>query len=106
MRDLAGLESAIAQPQGTFGNADLYPTVAAKATALCFSLVRNHPFVDGNKRIGHAAMETFLILNGFRLEASVDDQESLMLGLADGSVTRDALLAWLEAHAVPDTRPA
>ncbi len=49
----------------TFGGVDLYPTLAEKAAALCFSLVMNHPFVDGNKRIGHAAVETFLILNGF-----------------------------------------
>jgi death on curing protein len=59
LRDLGGLESAIAQPRMTFGGVDLYPTVVEKAAALCFSLVMNHPFIDGNKRVGHAAMETF-----------------------------------------------
>ena len=59
VREIAGLESAVAQPQMTFGGVDLYPTVEAKAAALAFSLVMNHPFLDGNKRIGHAAMETF-----------------------------------------------
>ena len=55
IRDMPGLESAIAQPQGAFQGSEHYPSVAGKATALCFSLIRNHPFVDGNKRVGHAA---------------------------------------------------
>src|SRR5713226_7146087 len=73
------LESAIAQPRMTFGGADLYPTLVEKAAALGFSLICNHCFVDGNKRIGHAAMETFLVLNGWELVASVDDQEQVIL---------------------------
>jgi prophage maintenance system killer protein len=51
IRDLGALESAMAQPKATFGSADLYPTLAEKATALCISLVLGHPFVDGNKRV-------------------------------------------------------
>lgn len=54
VRELGGVESAVAQPQMSFGGEGLYPTIEAKATALCFSLVMNHPVVDGNKRIGHA----------------------------------------------------
>lgn len=57
IRDINALESAIAQPRQSFGGADLYPDLASKAAALCFSLVLNHPFIDGNKQIGHAAME-------------------------------------------------
>jgi death on curing protein len=60
IRDLNAVESAIAQPRMTFDGEDLYPTIVAKAAALGFSLIQNHPFIDGNKRIGHAAMETFL----------------------------------------------
>jgi death-on-curing protein len=56
--DLGGLDSALAQPKMTFGGQELFPTLAGKAAALGFSLVCNHPFVDGNKRVGHAAMET------------------------------------------------
>ena len=67
LRDIGGLESAIAQPRMTFGGDDLYPTLIEKSGALCFSLVQNHPFVDGNKRLGHAAMEVFLILNGHEI---------------------------------------
>lgn len=64
IRVLGSLESALAQPKATFDGADLHPTLADKAAALGFALVANHPFVDGNKRVGHAAMEVFLVLNG------------------------------------------
>jgi len=70
----------------------------SKAAALCFFLVMNHPFIDGNKRVGHAAMETFLILNGFDIEASVDEQEPIILELASGELTREILTAWLNDH--------
>jgi death-on-curing protein len=71
IRDLGALETAVAQPKATFAGVDLYPALVDKAAALCFSLVRNHPFVDGNKRVGHASMETFLLLNGAEIDASV-----------------------------------
>ena len=101
IRDLDGLDSALAQPRATFGGVDLYPTLAEKAAALCFSLVQDHPFVDGNKRIGHAAMETFLILNGAEIAAAVDDQERLMLDLAAGRIDRTHLADWLRHHLRP-----
>jgi death-on-curing protein len=53
-----------------------------QAAALCFGLVSNHPFVDGNKRVGHAAMATFLLLNGRDIRATIDEQEALILGIA------------------------
>ena len=62
---------------------------------MCFSLVMNHPFVDGNKRIGHAAMETFLVLNGLELEADVDDSETAILTLAAGKMDRTVFLKWV-----------
>lgn len=65
LRDLGLLESALAQPRLTFDGGELYSDVIAKAGALAFSLIQNHVFLDGNKRIGHAAMETFLMLNGY-----------------------------------------
>ena len=92
LRDLGALESAIAQPQATFSGRDLYPTAAEKAAALCFALIQGHPFVDGNKRVGHAAMETFLVLNGSELEATVEDQEDLILNLAAGRIERNQLV--------------
>jgi death-on-curing protein len=98
IRDLKALDSALAQPRMTFDGNDLYPTLPEKAAALGFSLVMNHPFVDGNKRIGHAAMETFLLLNGHEISASTDEQERVILGLASGRVGRDEFLVWLRAH--------
>ncbi|MBI3462497.1 MAG: type II toxin-antitoxin system death-on-curing family toxin [Planctomycetes bacterium] len=98
LRDLGALESAVAQPRMTFGAADLYPTLEEKAAALCVSLVQNHPFVDGNKRVGHAAMETFLLLNGHEIIASVDEAERVMLDLASGDLWRQGLVQWLTTH--------
>ncbi len=95
LRDLGALESALAQPRMTFGGEDLYPTLAEKAAALGFSLIQNHPFVDGNKRVGHAAMETYLVLNGNELEASVDESERMILDVAAGQCDREALLDWI-----------
>ena len=95
VRDLGSIESAIAQPQMGFGGHELYPDIHTKAAALCFSLVLNHPFVDGNKRIGHAAMEVFLVLNGFEIVADVDDAESVILTLAAGNLTREELETWV-----------
>jgi death-on-curing protein len=100
--DQGALESALAQPQMTFDGRDLYPTVAAKCAALGFFLVRNHPFVDGNKRIGHAAMEVMLMLNGFELDADADEQEKTILAVADGTLDRDAFTEWVTAHLVHD----
>ena len=75
VRDLGLLESALAQPRQSFGGTDLYPSLIEKAAALGLSMIANHPFVDGNKRVGHAAMEVFLVLNGNEIDADVGEQE-------------------------------
>jgi len=98
LRDLGALESAVAQPRASFGGSDLHPTLIEKAGALGFALAQGHPFVDGNKRVAHAAMATFLLLNGADIEATVDEQERLMLDLASGRVTRIELVEWLREH--------
>jgi death-on-curing protein len=103
IRDFGALESAIAQPKATFGGVDLCPTLVEKAAALGFSLVQGHAFVDGNKRVGHAAIETFLILNGIEIDASVDDQERLILDLAAGRIGRSHLVDWLRQRVKPLT---
>ena len=101
IRDFGALESAIAQPKATFEGVDLHPTLVEKAAALGFSLVQGHAFVDGNKRVGHVAMETFLILNGSEIDAPVDDQERLILDLAAGRIGRSHLVDWLRQHVKP-----
>lgn len=98
IRDLAGLESALAQPKATFGGRDLHVSLAEKGAAIGVSLALNHPFIDGNKRVAHAAMETFLVLNGFELRAEADEQEQLMLKLANGEINRGELAAWIRDH--------
>jgi death-on-curing protein len=101
LRDLGLLESALGQPQQSFGGQDLYPSLESKATALGYSLIKNHAFVDGNKRIGHAAMEAFLMLNGFELSASVDESEAEILAVAAGQRTREQFQLWVEQHLKP-----
>jgi death-on-curing protein len=103
IHSVGALESALAQPRMTFGGEDLYPTIAEKAAALGFSLISNHPFVDGNKRTGHAAMEVFLFLNGYEIDASVDEQERIILQLAAGELERQAFTEWLRVHVLKRT---
>jgi death-on-curing protein len=100
LRDMGALESAVAQPYMTFGGQELYPTVVEKAAALAFSLILNHPFLDGNKRAGHAAMETFLVLNGYELNAAVAEQERVVLAVAAGTMGRAEFTEWVRAHLV------
>jgi death-on-curing protein len=94
LRDRGGLESAVARATMTFDGEDLYPDAAVKAAALMHSLVMNHPFVDGNKRVGVAAAEFFLQLNGFRLGASNKELEELTLSVARGELDAESLGIW------------
>ena len=100
---LPGLEAALALPRQSFDGADLYPSLAEKAGILGFALIQNHPFTDGNKRLGHAAMATFLWLNGFELAADIDEGEQAILATAAGSWNKDDLTAWVQAHLTPRT---
>ena len=100
IRDLPALESALAQPMITFDGDELYPDLLAKASVLGFFLISNHPFLDGNKRVGHAAMEIFLVLNDYEIEANVDEQEQLILDVAAGKINRIELGKWLRTHTI------
>jgi death-on-curing protein len=101
IRDMGGLESAIVQPQMEIFGEELYPTLAEKAAMLGFSLISNHPFLDGNKRIGHAAMETFMLLNGYEIDASVDEQEAIVLQVASKEMNKEAFTEWLKSKMKP-----
>ena len=98
LRNLGALESALAQPRATFGGDDLYVTLAEKAGALGYSLILNHPFVDGNKRIGHAALEVFLVLNGFELSVPIHAAELMILGVAEGTIPREEFVEFVRVH--------
>ena len=100
VRDQGLLESAVAQPRAGFGGKDLYPEIADKAAALAFSLVRNHPFVDGNKRTGYAAMMMFLSRNDHTIIAPIDERESIFVSLAAGELDRERFVAWVRARTV------
>ena len=104
LRDRGALESSVAQPLQSFGGAELYSGTRSKAAALAFFLASNHPFVDGNKRVAHAALVVTLRLNGYILRASLDEQEIVMLRLASGELTREAFDEWVHAHAFPAVR--
>ncbi|PYQ65254.1 MAG: type II toxin-antitoxin system death-on-curing family toxin [Acidobacteria bacterium] len=94
LRDRGGLESALARPAMTFGGEDLYPDLASKAAALMHSLVMNHPYVDGNKRVGAHAAIVFLRMNGERLEMTSKELEELTLTVARGELDAEALAIW------------
>lgn len=97
LRDLGRLQSALAQPLASYDGQDLYPDLIAKAAALAFALIQGHPFVDGNKRIGHATMEVTLLLNGYEVVADVDDQERTMLAVASGEIDQVSFTGWVRA---------
>lgn len=94
LRDGGGLDAALARPQMTFGGEDLYSDLADKAAALLHSLVMNHPFLDGNKRVGAMAAELFLGINGVELTAPDEDLVELTLATARGEMSAEAIAIW------------
>lgn len=98
LRDEGILTSAVYRPQATFGGEDLYPDVFSKAAALGHSLIQNHPFVDGNKRVGFEAMRLFLRLNGWDVRASIDKKFDFVMHIAKGKLTEQAIADWLKEH--------
>jgi death-on-curing protein len=102
LRDLALLESALGAPRATFGRQLLHGSAAEIAAAYLFHLVRNHPFVDGNKRAGLAAALAFLGLNGLWLEADPDGLAELVLRVARGEASKAEVAEFIRAHALED----
>lgn len=98
VRDEGLLDSALQSAFATFGGTELYPTKEEKAAKICYSLVSNHAFVDGNKRIGVYVMLSFLELNGIRIEANDEDVIHLGLSVADGSMHYEEILEWIRQH--------
>ena len=89
MRDLGGLESALARPHAAFGDTEFYPDVFTKAAVLMDGLTRNHAFIDGNKRVAAAITETFLDTNGARLLMTDEEIVQLFLDIASGLLDRE-----------------
>jgi death-on-curing protein len=98
MRDLGLLESALATPKQTMFGDDLYPDLASKAAILLYLLIKNHPFVDGNKRTGFLCVLRFLEVNGYGLAASDDELYQFTLDVATSVMDKDAIGAWIRAY--------
>lgn len=102
VRDVGLLESALAQPQASFGGELLHPTIAQQAAAYLYHLAMNHPFLDGNKRTAFAVMDAFLRLNGYRLHLSNDQSYQLVLDVVQKTISKENLGNYLEKWIEPD----
>ena len=98
IRDEGLLDSALSAPFQSFDNTDVYPSLQQKAARLCFGLVKNHPFVDGNKRIGAHAMLVFLAVNGVELTYTQTELSDIILQVAASEKEYPDLLDWLIRH--------
>ena len=98
LRDLGLLESAVSRPQASFGGEDLYPTIFLKAGALVHSLLRNHAFVDGNKRTSMFSAMTFFELNGYIFEAKQKEVVNFALKVENEKLSVEQIAKWFEQH--------
>ena len=98
VRDLYLLESAIARPNSTFDGSDLYQTIEEKASAIIESILINHPFVDGNKRIGYVMMRLMLLNSGKDIVASENDKYEFVISVASGKLKFEGILDWVTMH--------
>ncbi|MBQ8301719.1 MAG: type II toxin-antitoxin system death-on-curing family toxin [Clostridia bacterium] len=100
IRDFDLLDSALESVYATFDGVELYPTKEEKGARLGFTLISNHAFVDGNKRIGIYVMLTFLAVNGIEIECTNEDVIEVGLGVASGKMSYEELLKWVVEHRV------
>lgn len=98
IRDEGMLDSALKTPLQTFDNRELFPSIQEKATRLAFGLIKNHPFIDGNKRIGTHVMLIFLALNGITLSYTDEELIEIILQVASGKADERNLYQWIENH--------
>lgn len=100
IRDLALFQSAVARPLAAFGGNDLYPDLFTKAAALMHSIIKNHPFVDGNKRTGITAASIFLMHNGFQITASNKELERFTVKIASTNTDIEEIAKWFKKQSV------
>lgn len=98
IRDVNGLESAIARPYQTYDSLDLYPSVYEKAAAIGESIIMNHPFIDGNKRTGYVLVETILRLSGNKIISTDDDLYSFVISISTGEIKFEQIVEWLKQN--------
>lgn len=97
-RDIELLKSAIENSKSTFGGQELYPTIEDKCANICYSIINNHAFIDGNKRMGIYVMLILLEYNEIKLKFTQSELIDLGLGIAKGEVKQDNILKWIEKH--------
>lgn len=100
VRDYGLLESALHRPYSTFDGNELYPSIVEKASAIVHSLVGNHPFNDGNKRIGYILMRRLLLMNNLNINASQEEKYDFVIGIAEGTLNYDDIKNWINRHLV------
>jgi death-on-curing protein len=98
IREMGGLEAALARPFQTFGSEYLYPTCFEKAAAIGESIIMNHPFVDGNKRTGYVLMETLLRIDGYKIISSDNDLYEFVIKMSTGEIKFEAIADWLKEN--------
>ena len=105
VRDENLLASAVNTPFQTFMGNDLYPSIYDKAAQLCYGIVKNHPFTDGNKRTALHSMYVYLIINGFDITATQQEVEDLIINVAAGNKTNVELAQWLRDNTIILDKP-
>lgn len=98
IRDIPLLNSAVARSQATFAKKDLYPDIFSKAAALGHSIITNHPFIDGNKRTGYMAMRLFLNINGYDVQAPLEERYNFVMEIAKKTRKEESIGKWLKEH--------
>ena len=98
IRDMNALEAAIQRPYATFDGKDLYPSIYDKAAALVESLVKNHPFIDGNKRIGYVMLRFYLLESGYDLSATQGDKYNFIIEISKGNSDFEGIRNWIVKH--------
>ena len=100
LRDLGLLDSALNRPFMTFEQNDLYDSIFEKASILLLGIIQNHPFLDGNKRIGYFVFRAFLLSQGYDLKANEDEKYDFVIKIAKGDFSYSDILKWLNKHSI------
>jgi death-on-curing protein len=100
VREKGLLESAVYRPQASFGGQEFYPDLFLKAAVLGYSIISNHPFIDGNKRVGYEAMRLMLRWNGYDIKASLKNKFKFVMSIAEGNRNEQSIADWIKNHSV------
>ncbi len=100
IREKGLLESAVYRPQASFGGQEFYPDLFLKVAVLGHSIISNHPFIDGNKRVGYEAMRLMLRWNGYDIKASLKNKFNFVMSIAEGDRNEQSIVNWIRNHSV------